>query len=107
MTGPDKTKIKLKQMKQRYETEREKVNAYGQIVKMYSAYIGLLLQKLGATKDAPVKLLHDDITKAMDEFETRALSTEAGFEMYVEVVSNELNLSATASDTTRETTDKP
>ncbi len=84
MTKEEKLKKKLDKMKERFEGERERVKAYEQIVTIYSAYMAVLLQAQGATKDKPFKLTHAEITKAIEKLETRAMPSDEGFDMYVE-----------------------
>lgn len=88
MTNQEKLQQKLDKMKARYEDERERVRAYEQIVKIYGAYMALLLRALNATKDKPFKLTHTEITEGMNKLETRAVPSEGGFEMYVEEKEN-------------------
>lgn len=84
MDNQEKLRKRLEKMKARYEDERGRVKAYEQIVKMYSAYMAVLLNALSAVKDKPFKLKHSEITKGLEEFEVRAIPSEAGFDMYVE-----------------------
>lgn len=86
MTKEEKLQKKLDKMKSRYEDERERVKAYTQIMQMYSAYMAVLLQALNATKEKPFKLKNGEITKALKGFETRAVPSEDGFDMYVEKI---------------------
>ena len=80
----EELKKKLDKLKERYEEERERVKAYKQIVEIYGAYMAVLLNSLGATKDKPFQMTHVDIAKALETLETRAVPSETGFEMYVE-----------------------
>ena len=86
MAKVEDLKIKVEKLKERYEEERERVKAYKQIVEIYGAYMAVLLNSLGATKDKPFQMTHVDIAKALETLETRAMPSETGFEMYVESV---------------------
>ena len=66
--------------------EREKVAGYEQIVKLYGAYVAILLEKLGATQDKPVNISKADATDGMSRIEARAMPSEDGWCLYCEVV---------------------
>ena len=76
----DKQKEKLKQMLQ---AEREKVAGYEQLAQVHSAYISILLQKLGATEDNKVEIKAPEVSDAMAKYEARAVATDSGFALYV------------------------
>ena len=84
ITKEEKLQKKLDKMKSRYEDERERVKAYTQIMQMYGAYMAVMLQALGATKDKPFRLEHTAVTTALENYETRVIPTDGGFDMYVE-----------------------
>ena len=72
------------------KTEREKTAGYEQLAKVHSAYIAILLKKLGATKEQPVIILAEDVTEALESYETRAFSYEDGsWGLYCETVGGE------------------
>ena len=73
---------KLEKMKQRYETEREKVKAYEQIIQIHSAYMGILLKALGATEEKPFEYTHEAVTNAMENINAMAIPTENGFKLF-------------------------
>ena len=79
----DKQKEKLKQM---VKTEREKVAGYEQIAKIHSAYISILLNELGATKDNPITITASEVTEAVKKYEARAMPVENGYGLYYEVI---------------------
>ena len=79
----DKQKEKLKKM---LVAEREKVKGYEQIAKVHSAYIAILLEKLGATEDNMLEIKAPDVTEALTKFEARAVQTENGYSLYYEIV---------------------
>lgn len=65
--------------------EREKVVGYEQIAKVHSAYISILLKKLGATKDNMIAITAAEVTEALAKYEARAMQTEDGYSLYYEV----------------------
>jgi hypothetical protein len=75
----DKQKEKLKQM---LMEERQKVAGYEQIAQVHSAYISILLKKLGATEDNKVEIKASEVTEALGKYEARAEATEKGFSLY-------------------------
>lgn len=79
----DKQKEKLKQM---LEAEREKVKGYEQLAKVHSAYISILLKKLGATEDKAIAVKASEVTEALQKYEARAIATEGGFSLYCEEI---------------------
>lgn len=82
----DKQKEKLKQ---RFEEEREKVAGYAQITQLYSAYISILLEKMGATIEEPINISKTAVPDALKRLEARAVPTEDGWGLYYEVVKEE------------------
>jgi len=66
--------------------ERQKVAGYEQLAKVHSAYISILLQKLGATKDNMITITSAEVTEALKKYEARALPSEDGFSLYCEVI---------------------
>lgn len=69
--------------------EREKVRGYKEIAKVHSAYISILLNRLGATKDNMACITAGEVKEAIEKFEARAMLTEDGFGLYCEVVAGE------------------
>lgn len=86
-------KQKLKQEKNRnhklmkmVSDERQKVAGYEQLAKVHSAYISILLKKLGATKDNMITITAAEVTEALQKYEARALPNNDGsFGLYCEV----------------------
>lgn len=64
--------------------EREKVSGYNQVAKVHSAYISILLKKLGATKDKAITITASEVTEALKNYEARAIPMEEGFSLYCE-----------------------
>ncbi len=80
----DKQKEKLKQL---LITEREKNKGYEQLAQLHSAYITILLHRLSATEANPISISTEDVKIAMNDFETRAYTTETGvWNLYFEKV---------------------
>lgn len=75
----DKQKDKLKRM---LIAEREKVAGYEQVAKVNSAYISILLKRLGATEDNKIEIKASEITEALTRYGTFAVATEEGFALY-------------------------
>lgn len=71
---------------EQFEKEKEKVAGYEQVVKLYGAYVAILLYKMGATQDKPVNISKADATDAMSRIEARAMPSEDGWCLYCEVV---------------------
>ena len=90
-------KQKLKQEKNKNQKllkmiaeEREKVAGYEQIAKVHSAYISILLNKLGATKlDNMITIMALDVKEALEMYEARAIQVDGGYGLYCEVVAEE------------------
>ena len=78
---------KLKKQNERFmrmiAEEREKVRGYEEVAKVNSAYISILLKRLGATEEKPIDIKAPEITEALQNCEARALATEGGFALYV------------------------
>ena len=76
----------VKKLKQMIQDEREKVKGYEQLAKVHSAYISILLNKLGATKDNMITITASEVTEALKKYEARAIQTEDGFSLYCEII---------------------
>jgi len=66
-------------------TERGKVKGYEELAIVHSAYITILLKKLGATEDNMVTITTLEIMEALQKYEARAVPAENGFGLYCEV----------------------
>lgn len=64
--------------------EREKVAGYEQIAKVHSAYIAILLKRLGATADNKVAISAGEVKEALAHYEARAVQAEDGYGLYAE-----------------------
>ena len=62
--------------------EKEKVAGYEQLAKVHSAYIAILLKKLGATEDNKVNIPALEVKEAIEKCETRAELTDDGYSLY-------------------------
>ncbi len=60
------------------EEEREKNAGYEEIIRIYTAYISILLKRIGAVKDNGITIKSEDITEALNHYEARATQTNDG-----------------------------
>lgn len=67
------------------KTEREKIAGYEQIARLHSAYISILLKKLGATEDNMVAITGEEIKEALESYEARAVQVDGGYSLYCEI----------------------
>ena len=76
---------------EKYEAEQEKVKGYAELARVHSAYISILLKKLEATKDNAVTVTGEEIKKAMEKYEARAMyePTDRSWKLYCEVIAEE------------------
>ena len=68
---------------------REKVAGYEQIARVHSAYITILLKKLGATEDNMITITAEEVKEALKKYEARAIPAEGGYSLYCEVIAEE------------------
>ena len=69
--------------------EAEKRRGYEELAQVHSAYISILLKKLGATKDHMIIMKPAKVTEALKKCETRAVKTEEGWGIYYEDTNGE------------------
>ena len=74
---------------EQFEKEKEKVRGYEKLAKLHSAYISILLNKLGATKDNMITITAEEVTEALNKYETRAVKSVDGFSLYCESIAEE------------------
>ena len=84
-----KLREKNKKLIKKVVDEREKVAGYEEIVRMYSAYIAILLKKLGATEDNMITITAEEVTEALEKYVALAVQTEGGYSLYCEVIAKE------------------
>lgn len=84
-----KEKKKNERLLKMVSEERERVAGYEQVAKVHSAYISILLKRLGATKDNMITIEASEVAEAMQKYETRAIGAEKGFSLYCEVIAEE------------------
>lgn len=53
--------------------ERQKVEGYNELFKVHTAYISILLKKLGATEDKAVTISQEEVKGALEKLEPRAV----------------------------------
>lgn len=75
--------------RKKYVAECQKVLGYEELAQVHSAYITILLNKLGATEDNMITVTPDEVTEALEKFEARAKPTENGYGLYCEVIAKE------------------
>jgi hypothetical protein len=69
------------------EAERQKVAGYEQLAKVHSAYISILLKKLGATdSNTAISLTQAEVKEALEKNETRALIDRDGYKLYCDSI---------------------
>lgn len=71
------------------EAEIEKNKGYEQLAKVHSAYISILLKKLGATdSNTAISLTQAEVKEALEKYEARAViePTEASYKLYCEAI---------------------
>ena len=66
--------------------EREKVKGYEQLAKVHSAYIAILLKRLGATREKPLTITSEETKEAIMNYEARALIENGDYNLWCEVV---------------------
>ena len=82
-----KEKNKNQRLLKMIADERSKVAGYVEIAKVHSAYIAILLKKLGATTaDNAITFTASDVSEALLKMESRAMQTEGGFSLFCEEV---------------------
>lgn len=87
--------IREAKLKQMVEEERQKVKAYEQIAKVHSAYISILLKRLGAAQDNPQTFTKAEIKEALEHYEARGIPLEDGYSLYCEVIEDGIQAEVT------------
>lgn len=81
--------VKAKAQKERLlkmiTDEREKVAGYEQLAKVHSAYIAILLKRLGATREKPLTITSEETKEAIMNYEARALIENGDYNLWCEV----------------------
>lgn len=72
----------IEYLEEQIKEEKAKVAGYEQVAKVHSAYISILLKRLGATEDNKVDVQAAEIAEALEKLEARAVATESGFGLY-------------------------
>lgn len=84
-TELQRTKERNEKLVQMVQELRAKDEAYQQLGGIYAAYIGVLLEMMGATADKPVLIDREDINAALDKQEVKIKAAEDGtYSMWVE-----------------------
>lgn len=67
------------------ETERQNVEGHKELAKIQTAYVGVLLNKLGATKESPVTITNAEVREALTGCNVRAIPDGVGtWKLYCE-----------------------
>lgn len=82
----EKVKMQNDRLIKMVNEEREKVKGYEEIAKVHSAYISILLKKLGVTKDNMITITASEVTEALKKYETRVIRVDGGYSLYCEVI---------------------
>ena len=78
---------KEKKLRQMIEAERKKVAGYEQLAKLHSAYIAILLTRLGTSKDSGIEISDVEVSEALKKYEVRAFPAGEGkWSLYCEVI---------------------
>ncbi len=85
----EREKNKNRRLMKMIADERAKVAGYEQIAKLHSAYISILLKKLGATEDNMITITAEEVKEALKKYEARAIQVEGGYSLYCEVIAEE------------------
>lgn len=90
MTGTEKEVSRIEKLRRRVdklrvmvETEREKVAGYQQIIELYSGYIAILLEKLGATEENGVVITSAEVDEAMKKYDTRGYTKDGAVSLFI------------------------
>lgn len=78
--------------------EKSKRSGYEELATVHSAYISILLNKLGATKDNVITITASEVKEALEKCEVRAIPTEDGYSLYCEVINDEIQTKATTTE---------
>lgn len=79
-----KAERKIEKLRRMVETEREKVAGYQQIIELYSGYIAILLEKLGAnTEENGVAITSAEVDEAMKKYDTRGYTKDGAVSLFI------------------------
>lgn len=70
----------------RIAEEKGKIRGYEELARIHSAYITVLLKRLGATEDNMVTITAEEVKEALTKYETRVVPADGGCSLYCEVV---------------------
>lgn len=66
-------KIKNDNLRKMNEELRLTVEGHKELAKVFTAYIALLLKRVGATEEEPMLITEEDVKYALEHYETRAI----------------------------------
>ncbi len=64
------------------EEERQRIEGYKEVAKIHTAYISILLLRLGADDENTVAISSKEVKCVIANYETRAYVTESGVRLY-------------------------
>lgn len=76
----------IENLSKQLEEEKAKATGYMELAKVNGAYISILLNKLGATKDNTINITLEDVKETMAKYETKAVKVDGGYGLYCEVI---------------------
>ena len=85
----EKVKKQNNRLLEMVNAEREKVKGNEEIAKVHSAYIAILLKKLGATdSNKAITIPKGEVMKALEQYEARATTDtiDNSWKLYCEVI---------------------
>lgn len=79
-----KAERRIEKLHRMVKTEREKVEGYQQIIELYSGYIAILLEKLGAnTEENGVVITSAEVDDAVRKYETRGIMKDGAVSLFI------------------------
>ena len=68
------------------EDARKDIAGHEELAKIHTAYVGVLLNKLGATKESPVTITNEEVREALAKCDVRAtVADSCAWNLYCEV----------------------
>lgn len=77
-------KIRIDTLIRRVEEERAKEKGYKELIKVYTAYIAILLKQMGADENNAVAIGNDMVKSAMGGLKVRATVNNGEFKLFYE-----------------------
>lgn len=68
-----------KKLEKMLNDEKDRVDAHKEIAKVHTAYIAILLKKLGATsEETAFEILDEEVSQAIKKYETKGVANNKG-----------------------------